>query len=643
MAKQYNFQYTPLTGRLPGNSFVKQTEQAINELAGIVNEGSAQVEVITNLANQANNNAEEALEKANEALSTASRVYITLPNLSDADDYYNSELYYFANSYSANLPVQDTGFLEVKTNDTKTACEQVFIADLTGLCYFRHGTITSAEVGSETVYSVTWSTWSSELASEDYVQGELLNYLPLRGGTVTGNLDVTGAITGNSVTVNSVNVESGSVAPVNTLQRSTAYSVDDIVYTSALNAKYYLLCVTAGTTASTLPSFSGAMSNTQITDGTVVWRVQTITSQEKAAGVPIGFEYFSMNPNIPQGSLPLIGGVYSRSTYADLWAWVQTQTGYLKTEAEWQTLSTANNGNVPFYSSGDGSTTFRVPSLHCWIKGSDGSAQLVGSYLQAGLPNITAYIQAAGATAWQNASGALALAEPNATVAQAAAVADGQPVNLSFDASRSSAIYGNANTVQPESIVGMWLVKCYGTVADTGTIDEKAYMDEQLALNVPVGCVQAFAGQTTPQGWLLCDGSAISRTQYSKLFGVIGTSYGAGDGSATFNLPNLTDKFIEGSATSGTEHSAGLPNITGNIIMHGSSEQGTGGTALFQAYGAFNGNDVQNNYPNMNNILNGGATSLARADLDASRSSSVYGNSNTVQPPSVTMRYIIKY
>ena len=282
--KDYNFQYTPLTGKLPGNSFVKQTEQAINELAGIVNEGSAQVEVITNLANQANDNSEVALEKANEALETAGRVYITLPNLDDADNYFDSELYYFANSYSANLPVQDTGFLEVKTNDTKTAAEQVFIADTTGLCYFRHGDITSSEVGGETVYSVVWETWSSALASEDYVQGELTNYLPLNGGTVTGSLTVDNNLSvGGTVTGDLVDVKSGSDTAVNTLQRETAYNVDDIVYTSALNAKYYLLCVTAGTTASTLPSFSGATSNAQITDGTVVWRVQTVTSQEKAA------------------------------------------------------------------------------------------------------------------------------------------------------------------------------------------------------------------------------------------------------------------------------------------------------------------------------------------------------------------------
>lgn len=121
---------------------------------------------------------------------------------------------------------------------------------------------------------------STKIATTEFVNAKAGNYLPLSGGTVTGDLDVTSAITCNSVTSNRVNVRSGSVAPVNTLQRSTAYSVGDIVYTSALNAKYYLLCVTAGTTSATMPSLRGAGSNTEVTDGTVVWRVQTITSQE---------------------------------------------------------------------------------------------------------------------------------------------------------------------------------------------------------------------------------------------------------------------------------------------------------------------------------------------------------------------------
>ena len=65
------------------------------------------------------------------------------------------------------------------------------------------------------------------------------------------------------------------------------------------------------------------------------------------------------------------------------------------------------------------------------------------------------------------------------------------------------------------------------------------FIQALASILVPTGCVQAFAGNTTPQGWLLCDGSAVSRTDYAALYAVIGTTYGAGDGSTTFNLPNL--------------------------------------------------------------------------------------------------------
>lgn len=76
--------------------------------------------------------------------------------------------------------------LEVKTNDNKTACEQVFISDSSGDAYYRNGAITAETVGDVTTYSVTWSGWSSQPASQTYVQQELTNYLPLSGGTLTG-------------------------------------------------------------------------------------------------------------------------------------------------------------------------------------------------------------------------------------------------------------------------------------------------------------------------------------------------------------------------------------------------------------------------------------------------------------------------
>lgn len=62
----------------------------------------------------------------------------------------------------------------------------------------------------------------------------------------------------------------------------------------------------------------------------------------------------------------------------------------------------------------------------------------------------------------------------------------------------------------------------------------------------PAGIVMSFAGATAPEGWLLCDGSAVSRSSYSALFSAIGTTYGAGDGSTTFNLPDLTGRVVIG-------------------------------------------------------------------------------------------------
>jgi microcystin-dependent protein len=66
---------------------------------------------------------------------------------------------------------------------------------------------------------------------------------------------------------------------------------------------------------------------------------------------------------------------------------------------------------------------------------------------------------------------------------------------------------------------------------------------------LPTGGVSMFAGATAPDGWLLCDGTAVSRTTYARLYGVIGTTYGSGDGSTTFNLPDLRGRAPYGKGT----------------------------------------------------------------------------------------------
>lgn len=63
------------------------------------------------------------------------------------------------------------------------------------------------------------------------------------------------------------------------------------------------------------------------------------------------------------------------------------------------------------------------------------------------------------------------------------------------------------------------------------------------------GTVHSFAGSSAPTGWLLCDGTAVSRTTYAKLFAVISTTFGSGDGSTTFNLPNTAGAFLRSSGS----------------------------------------------------------------------------------------------
>lgn len=71
------------------------------------------------------------------------------------------------------------------------------------------------------------------------------------------------------------------------------------------------------------------------------------------------------------------------------------------------------------------------------------------------------------------------------------------------------------------------------------------------------GFIQADSGDTPPPGWLACDGSEVSREQYAGIFARIGTKWGAGNGSTTFNLPALNGRFLLGKSSSGTGSSIG--------------------------------------------------------------------------------------
>lgn len=143
------------------------------------------------------------------------------------------------------------------------------------------------------------------------------------------------------------------------------------------------------------------------------------------------------------------------------------------------------------------------------------------------------------------------------------------------------------------------------------------YSAEQTASGVPIGTIIAWASLHDPTDgvWLECDGRTCS--EYLELCGVLGTS----------TVPDFRNRFLEGSTTPRTVLEAGLPNITGNFVA------------------VFRGNPVSGAFSD----LGSGGHTKARTDwdgqnilFDASRCSSIYGRSSTVQPPAVTVRYLIK-
>lgn len=150
-------------------------------------------------------------------------------------------------------------------------------------------------------------------------------------------------------------------------------------------------------------------------------------------------------------------------------------------------------------------------------------------------------------------------------------------------------------------------------------------------IGATTGEIKWFAFNTAPDDYLVCNGANVSRTTYADLFAVIGTTFGSGDGSTTFTLPNLIDKFAQGSTTVGTVKSAGLPNITGKLPLIFKNNTTTG---CFTVYG---------NYSSYANLSDWDVKENKATYFNAYNSNHIYGNSKTVQPPALTLLPCIKY
>ncbi len=111
-------------------------------------------------------------------------------------------------------------------------------------------------------------------------------------------------------------------------------------------------------------------------------------------------------------------------------------------------------------------------------------------------------------------------------------------------------------------------------LADGIAATDAATKQQAEGAGVPIGGVVDFAGATAPVGWLLCYGQAVSRTTYALLFTAISTTYGIGDGSTTFNLPDL-----RGRVSAGKDNMGGTPaNRLTAATVNGVTLGAAGGT-----------------------------------------------------------------
>ena len=156
----------------------------------------------------------------------------------------------------------------------------------------------------------------------------------------------------------------------------------------------------------------------------------------------------------------------------------------------------------------------------------------------------------------------------------------------SFQADQTGAkeiVKGNNLPLEEGDIAGAghWLELQYDEALDKWVLQNPAKGVSPLN-GVPVGTVEYFAMPTPPVGYLKADGRAVGRETYAELYSVIGTTFGKGDGQSTFNLPDLIDRFAQGSDVPGQKVEAGLPNVTGYF-----TNVATGGVESTNAAGAF--------------------------------------------------------
>lgn len=241
--------------------------------------------------------------------------------------------------------------------------------------------------------------------------------------------------------------------------------------------------------------------------------------------------------------------------------------------------------------------------------------------------NATTATSATTATTAGNVSGVVAIANGGTGQSTKAPAFDA----LSPMTTGGDLIYGGASgtgTRLANGTAGEVLTSTGGTTAPVWSVPGGS----------PTASVVMFAGSSAPTGWLICNGDAVDRTIYGALFAIISTTYGVGDGSTTFNLPDTRGIFVRGAGTNGQLTTA-----------NGSSFSGT--------LGIYENDRFQGHYHSPTTALRdstgrlgdfGGALASGRVDLQgiqdpiADASNGTPRTGNQTNPANLSLNYIIK-
>lgn len=162
--------------------------------------------------------------------------------------------------------------------------------------------------------------------------------------------------------------------------------------------------------------------------------------------------------------------------------------------------------------------------------------------------------------------------ESNTTMQVSALAGANTSIGLGTLNNGNVAIVHRTDAAATSSLNGMHVMKTPGNYANlaAATLSQNSIENDSDSIPAPLlpaGSVIMWSGSSAPTGWLLCDGSNISRTTYASLFAIAGTAYGVGDGSTTFGLPDLRDRFPLGKGTNNSTLGAETGSMSASSVL----------------------------------------------------------------------------